>query len=319
MNYQKQVAPIGIVFYRRLDKINRLIESLRVNPEATSTEIYIFSDGANSEDDRQYFDEMRYHLKRHEGFHKITVIEHGSNLGREQNAKFALDYLRTKFPFFIFMEDDLIVSSGFLGFMNHCLKYYYHDREIQSIGGYNAPINQQCNGLVKHKIMNAWGVGYWSHKPFLDKLFEKKNFYHDMIRSNSIQKVVQVHNFLPVHLKKMANRVRNGDYIGTYLNCKYNWVQLRPFRTTIINDGFDGSGENCGVSCYFEGGNFDNVAIDNKNKIYESKFDLAYKAYFDGANRTTLGGIRRELIRRMTLLHAMSLIVLRRILNSDEV
>lgn len=315
MNYRNQIAPIGIVFYRRLDKIERLLECLRLNPEAISTEIYIFSDGPKSAKDLKYVNEMRQYLRKREGFKQITVIEHRSNLGREQNAKFAINYLRANFPFFIFMEDDLTLSTGFLGLMNHCLNYYYYDKEIQTIGGYNAPINQENNGLVKHKIMNAWGVGYWSHKPFLDKLFEKRNFYQDMIRSNSMRKVIQVHNFLPVHLRKMGSNVRRGDYIGTYLNCKYNWVQLRPFRTTVYNNGFDGSGENCGVSSYFTPSNFDDLEIGTENKKYELKYDLAYKEYFARAGGSVLGGIRRQLIRRITFVHAMTLYLLQRILN----
>lgn len=315
MQYEKQIAPVGIVFYRRFEKINLLLDSLRDNVGSSNTEIFIFSDGANSIVEQVDIDWMRAELKKYKGFNKINVIEHSANLGREKNAKFAVEYLREIFPFFILMEDDLLVSPQFLKFMNHCFINYFDDEKVQTVGGYNAPFNLHNDGLVKHKILNAWGIGFWSHKRFITKLFEKKNFYYDMVDSGSLLRVLNVHMYLVIYLRGMGSDVRKGDYIGTYLNCKYDWVQIRPFRSTVLNRGFDGSGENCGINNSFQQQAFINQPISNELIAYDLKHDKSYKSYFNIKDKTVLQNCRRQIIQLTVFLLVIILTAFRWLVN----
>ena len=77
----KTLAPVVLFCYKRLDTLKQTVESLQQNYLAGESELYIFSDGANNEQDRPAILAIRDYLKTITGFKGVTIFESPENKG----------------------------------------------------------------------------------------------------------------------------------------------------------------------------------------------------------------------------------------------
>ncbi|MFN9955472.1 MAG: hypothetical protein ACK55I_20430, partial [bacterium] len=57
------------------------IDSLKLNPEASQTDLIIFSDGPRTSSDEHTVEQLRAYLKTLTGFKSLRIIERTTNLG----------------------------------------------------------------------------------------------------------------------------------------------------------------------------------------------------------------------------------------------
>ena len=74
-------SPIILFVYNRFEKTVRTLNSLLLNKEAKSSELYIFSDGPKTNRDLIEIQKIRDYINALEGFKKIFLYERESNLG----------------------------------------------------------------------------------------------------------------------------------------------------------------------------------------------------------------------------------------------
>ena len=115
-------APIIIFCYRR--RIDKLIESLLKNKQASKSNLYIFSDGNKSDLDKQDISDLRNSLKKIKGFKSVSIFESNFNKGLANSIIQGTNSIINKYGKAIILEDDLIVSEYFLDFMNKSLNIY---------------------------------------------------------------------------------------------------------------------------------------------------------------------------------------------------
>ena len=108
------LAPIAIFAYNRPWHIQQTIESLQRDDLASQSDVYIFSDAAKNSEAAANVEMVRQYLGTIGG-----VKEHGR---------------------IIVLEDDVVVSTAFLTFMNKALDYYQFHPNIWHISGYNYPM-----------------------------------------------------------------------------------------------------------------------------------------------------------------------------------
>lgn len=132
--------PIVLFTYKRLGVTQRVVNSLLSNPEAKDSVIIIYSDGPKNEGDEIEVNEVRTYLRQLSGFKSIELIFRAKNLGLANSFITGITETLERFESAIFMEDDNLVSSGFLEFMNTTLELYKEDERVSCITGYSFPI-----------------------------------------------------------------------------------------------------------------------------------------------------------------------------------
>jgi hypothetical protein len=236
-------APIALFAYKRLDHLKRCVESLQRNPEARQSELFAFSDGPKSLRDKSAILEIRRYLKGLRGFKKVHLTERAANLGLSRSIIEGVGLLTAHFGQVIVVEDDLILSPGFLKYMNAGLHRYQKTPNVASIHAYNYPLVPPLDGFFFLRGADCWGWATW--KRAWDA-FEPdgKRLLADLEASASMPHF----NFdgAGPFLKMLKDQIRGKNdswairwHASAYLK---KWFTLYPAKSLVHNIGEDGSG-----------------------------------------------------------------------------
>jgi len=141
--YYKNLSPIALFVYNRLDTLENLILSLKKNPESEKSNLIIFSDGPNLNDSIDILEvkKVREFIKSIEGFKTIEVVENTENVGLASSIIQGLNNMSNLYESFIVLEDDLMVSEYFLKYMNTSLQKYKYNNKVWCINGFGTDPN----------------------------------------------------------------------------------------------------------------------------------------------------------------------------------
>jgi hypothetical protein len=158
-------APIILFCYRR--KINKLINSLQKNKEASYSNLFIFSDGHKSNEDKKDVLDVRKSIKKISGFKSTKIFESEKNNGLSSSITKGITHIINNFGKAIILEDDLIVSKFFLQYMNKSLNIFQDRKDIWSISGYGPPL--PCLRNYSHEVYlscrtSSWGWATWKDR-----------------------------------------------------------------------------------------------------------------------------------------------------------
>ena len=241
-------APIVAFAYNRADKIIGCLESLEKNPEASESNLIIYSDGPKSNASAQEVKETRAALHEYEKravFKSITIIEAPGNKGLADSIIDGVTKTLKEYHRAIVVEDDLIVSNRFLEYMNGALDFYDGNKDIGAISAYTYPIKDldsyDKDIYIMHKG-DCWGWATWE----------------DRWNGASWADVDYDEYFADKPLRKRLENTENGwDLLMTlqsrgkisswairwvlYL-LKNNLLTVYPSHSFVTNAGFDGSG-----------------------------------------------------------------------------
>ncbi len=163
-------APIVVFAYNRPDKLKLVLEALRRNPEAHSSELYVFCDGPKKiEEPLKQEREISRHsevsnlAQRVEGFERTRVILREKNLGLARSLIAGITEVCSQHGTAIVVEDDLVVSEEFLAYMNFTLQRYRNEPRVASISGYMYPTAERTDLPDSFFLRGAecWGWGTW--------------------------------------------------------------------------------------------------------------------------------------------------------------
>lgn len=160
------LAPIALFCFKRLDTLQRCVESLKDCPESYATELIIFSDGPRSEEEKDKVNKIRAFCKKIKGFKSIRINHRKENLGVDYNIILGIQEMSQEFENFIVVEDDLVVSNQFLRFMNAGLCHFSQFDKILTISAFNyvqIPNNYIWDCYFTQRA-NPWGWATWSNK-----------------------------------------------------------------------------------------------------------------------------------------------------------
>lgn len=236
------LAPIVLFVYNRPLHTKHTVQALQKNILASQSEIFIYSDGAKNDNQRESVKAVREYIKEIEGFKKITVIERHTNFGLANSIIDGVTKIVNEFGKVIVLEDDLVTSPYFLAYMNDGLKLYENDKNIASIHGYIFPIDNlpetffirgtDCWGWATWK--RAWNIFEPNGKVLLEKL-----------KSRKLQKEADLDGCY--HYTKMLEDQIIGKnnswairwYMSAFLE---DMLTLYPGKSYVENIGNDGSG-----------------------------------------------------------------------------
>ena len=137
------VAPVILFTYNRLVHTQKTISLLQKNEMAAQTPLFVYSDGAKTENDKICVAEVRDYLKTIDGFASVSIVEREQNIGLAENIIRGVSEIVNRYNQAIVVEDDLLTSPYFLRYMNEALKLYEKQEEVISIHGYVYPLKAE--------------------------------------------------------------------------------------------------------------------------------------------------------------------------------
>lgn len=235
-------APVSISVYDREQHLRKCISSLLQNPEAPHTVLYIFSDAAKPGDEEK-IERVRRYVGTIKGFSEVRAVFQETN-GYIKNMKESRQIPLRDFGRLIRMEDDIVVSPCFLGYMNEALDRFECDQRIFSISGYSPDFGApNPDRPFLSKDFSAWGYATWRDRN-ITECVERNDYYQAMCRNQDARKAsAKLHPLMVPMLRLIAQgKVNPGDYKLSAYQFLSGKFSLKPGTSLIRNIGFDGSG-----------------------------------------------------------------------------
>lgn len=167
------LAPICLFTYNRLFETKKTIQALQNNYLASSSKLYIFSDGPKNENDRVKVELLRKYLRTISGFESIQYNESLENKGLANSVIDGVQKVLNENDTIIVLEDDLVSTPNFLNFMNQALDYYQLQSKIQSVNAYSLQIKDLKESAYFQTRPASWGWATWSDR-WDPEIFNKK-------------------------------------------------------------------------------------------------------------------------------------------------
>lgn len=241
------LSPILLFVYNRPEHLKRTVESLVRNPLADESELFVFSDAPKTEADRENVDYIRRYVHAIEGFKRVTVVEREENWGLARSIIDGVTRLVNEFGRVIVLEDDLVVAPYFLKFMNDALEMYKDEPKVGHIQACDFTKDPSLPETFLIKWTGSWGWATWARA--------WKNFNPDgkvLLKELEERHLSYTFDF---NGKYGFTRMLRRQIEGKNNSWAIRWnaslflkdiLSLNVGRSLVQNEGFDGSGTNCG-------------------------------------------------------------------------
>jgi glycosyltransferase involved in cell wall biosynthesis len=256
-------TPIIIFAYNRPKHLQRLIDSLRRNPECNDTDLYIFADGAKAAGDADV-DAVREVVKKIDGFRSVTPIFREKNIGLAANIIDGVSSTINRHGTAIVLEDDLVVTPHFIKYMRAALNHY-KDSNAFSIAGYSPRIDVPNDYKYDtYAIMRncSWGWATWQDR-WNQVDWDVKDFAEFFADNEAVKKFNQAGNDLSTMLlKQQKGQIGSWSIRFCYAAFRLQMPTIYPTKSLVINGGADGSGSNIGNTSKYQ-----TVTMESLNEI----------------------------------------------------
>src|SRR5260370_19208127 len=155
-------APIALFAYTRPLHLARTVAALLRDPLAAASDLHVFCDGPKTPAAAAAVREVRAFVRSITGFRSISVVEQERNIGLANSIIAGVTALCGRFGRAIVLEDDILVTPGFLDFMNAALARYVNDERVMQITGYMFPIRSDASRRALFlPLISCWGWATW--------------------------------------------------------------------------------------------------------------------------------------------------------------
>lgn len=240
-------APVLLFVYNRLHHTQRCVESLLKNPLAADSCIYIYADAARDESQRESVEEVRRYIHGISGFKEITLIERDENWGLARNIIDGVTTQVNRYGKVIVLEDDLVVAPHFLQFMNDALEAYKDEPKVGHIQACDFTQAPSLPDTFLIKWTGSWGWATWDRawkhfnpngRELLQELEERKLTYTFDFNGK--------YGFTRMLRRQIEGKNNSWAIRWNASLFLKNILSLNVGRSLVQNEGFDGSGTNCG-------------------------------------------------------------------------
>lgn len=240
-------APILLFVYNRPEHVRRNIQALLKNELAAESELFIYSDAAKDETSQAAVKEVRAFIRSIQGFKKITITERAENWGLARSIIDGVTTQINRYGRVIVLEDDLVVAPHFLQFMNDALETYRDEERVGHIQACDFTHDPSLPDTFLIKWTGSWGWGTW------DRAW--KHFNADgkaLLTELESRKLTYTFDF---NGKYGYTRMLRRQIKGKNNSWAIRWnaslflkdiLSLNVGKSLVQNEGFDGSGTNCG-------------------------------------------------------------------------
>ena len=241
------LSPILLFVYNRPSHTRRCIESLSMNLLAAESELFIYADGTKDEATTSEVEEVRQYLRTLQGFKNVTIIERSENWGLAKNIIDGVSTQVKKYGKVIVLEDDLVVAPHFLRFMNDALETYQDEPKVGHIQACDFTQDASLPDTFLIKWTGSWGWATWERAW---KYFNPNG--QELLQELEQRKLTYTFDFNGKYgftrmLRRQIEGKNNSWAIRWNASLFLNDIlSLNVGRSLVQNEGFDGSGTNCG-------------------------------------------------------------------------
>ena len=290
------LAPILLFAYNRPRHLQHTVEALAHNPLAQESELFVFSDGARTEDDREDVELVRSYIHTIGGFKTVHRIERDRNYGLAANIIDGVTDIVNRYGRVIVLEDDLVTAPGFLQFMNDALDTYADEPRVGHIQAYDFTQNPRLPETFLIKFTGSWGWATWQrawqhfnpdgqyllnelHRRHLTRRFDFNGKYGF---TRMLRRQVEGKN------NSWAIRWNASLFLQDILS-------LNVGRSLVQNEGFDGSGTHCGADHLYEARLYkERLRVEKISPVTENlEARKIFERYYARTNSLWAKGMRR--------------------------
>ena len=290
------LSPILLFVYNRPAHTRRCIESLSRNSLAVESELFIYADGAKDQTVADEVEEVRQYIRSVKGFKKVTFIERNENWGLAKNIIDGVSTQVKKYGKVIVLEDDLVVAPHFLRFMNDALEIYQDEPKVGHIQACDFTQDASLPDTFLIKWTGSWGWATWERA--------WKHFNPDgkeLLQELEARKLTYTFDF---NGKYGFTRMLHRQIEGKNNSWAIRWnaslflkdiLSLNVGRSLVQNEGFDGSGTNCGGGGLYASNLYlERLMVNKINPVIENlKARQAFIRYYARTNSFWAKAIRR--------------------------
>lgn len=242
-----ELAPILLFVYNRPQHTRALVESLLTNAEAAQSELFVYSDAPREAAQAEAVAEVRRYIHGMEGFGKVHVIERQENWGLARSIIDGVTTQVNRFGRVIVLEDDLVVAPYFLRFMNDALETYKDEPKVGHIQACDFTQDAALPDTFLIKWTGSWGWATWARAW---RLFNPDG--SSLLRQLEERRLTRRFDFNGTY---RFTRMLRRQIAGKNNSWAIRWnaslfladvLSLNVGRSLVHNNGFDGSGTNCG-------------------------------------------------------------------------
>ena len=287
-------APILLFVYNRPEHVRRNIQALLKNELAAESELFIYSDAAKDETSQAAVKEVRAFIRSIQGFKKITITERAENWGLARSIIDGVTTQINRYGRVIVLEDDLVVAPHFLQFMNDALETYRDEERVGHIQACDFTHDPSLPDTFLIKWTGSWGWGTW------DRAW--KHFNADgkaLLTELESRKLTYTFDF---NGKYGYTRMLRRQIEGKNNSWAIRWnaslflkgiLSLNVGKSLVQNEGFDGSGTNCGGGGLYASELYMERLPVKKISPIEENIRNAYVRYYARTNSFMAKAIRR--------------------------
>ena len=246
------LAPVVLFAFNRPTHLERTLEAVLLDPLAARTPLIAFSDGPSADRDVELVEQVRRLLKGVRGFASIEVVERPRNLGLARSVIAGVTEVLGAHGRAVVLEDDLVVSPRFLGFMNDLLRSYAEEERVFSVTGYNYPPRVlTIPSGYPHSIYfspraSSWGWGTWKDR-WSQVDWEVSDFERFVKDRRDRRRFDRGGDDLSEMLEhQMAGRINSWAIRWCYAAFRLGRLNAFPVKSLVSNIGLDDSGVHCG-------------------------------------------------------------------------
>ena len=278
-----EYSPILLFVFNRPNHVRRTIAALQRNTLAAESVLYIYSDAARTPEQEESVNEVRKYIHSINEFKEIHIIDGVTTRVKEYGKV-------------IVLEDDLVTAPYFLQFMNDALETYKDEEKVGHIQGCDFTQDTSLPDTFLIKWTGSWGWATWERA--------WKHFNPDgkaLLKELESRKLTYTFDF---NGKYGYTRMLRRQIEGKNNSWAIRWnaslflkdiLSLNVGKSLVQNEGFDGSGTNCGGGGLYSSNLFMNKievkkispAVENMNARQ------AYVRYYARTNSFWAKAIRR--------------------------
>lgn len=258
-------APIVIFAFNRVDVLQTLVKTLLKNPEAKESNVYIYVDGArsNKKGENEKVRLVQEFVKGIVGFKTLTYKFSETNMKLAPSIIAGVSEVINLYGKCIVLEDDLILSTNFLAWMNLCLDKYEDNKDIFQISGFTPSVikdAEKWGDIFFTRKAHSWGWATWKDR--WEQVDWDMTYWDEFKKNKSLQKsFASIGNEMPglLFAHKMGKK---STWWARFCYSQFILGKFTayPIRSKVINEGFTSEATHCNVYNTFK------VDFDNTGK-----------------------------------------------------
>jgi hypothetical protein len=161
------LAPIVLFAYNRIGPLKKTVEYLQKCYLSSESDLFIYSDAAKNAADEIEVNKVRDFISTIGGFKGIHIVKAAINKGLANSIICGVSEIINQFGKVIVLEDDLLVSSNFLNYMNSALAFYEYQPKVFSVSGFIFEMkipDDYVYDVFFTKRNCSWGWAMWKDR-----------------------------------------------------------------------------------------------------------------------------------------------------------